>query len=78
MHLGDSGHNARARGGERERREIDVGLRALCPSHPHTLGYIGVCDQEQGETHLEIWSGSEEGSCLRHIDCCITQLLARV
>ena len=33
----------RERGGEREIR-----LRALCPPRPDTLGYKGVCDQEEG------------------------------
>jgi len=34
--------------GERERRERDIRLRALCTPRPHTVGYVGGCDQEQG------------------------------
>ena len=42
----------------RERRERDNRLRALCPPYPHTLGYIGGCDQEQGEIEcLEVGAG---------------------
>ena len=33
---------------EKDRRERDIRLRALCPPRAHTLGYIGGCDQEQG------------------------------
>ena len=32
----------------------------------------GVCGRVRDLA--EMWSGSEEGSCLRLIDCCITQL----
>jgi len=36
--------------GDRERGEryIDNRLRALRPPRPHTLGYVGGCDEEQG------------------------------
>ena len=34
--------------GEREREEAALALRA---TRPHTVGYIGVCDQEQGVPH---------------------------
>ena len=34
--------------GERERREKAEGPRALRASRPHTVGYIGGCDQEEG------------------------------
>ena len=31
--------------GGREREEALLALRA---AHPHTVGYVGVCDQEEG------------------------------
>jgi len=34
------------RGGESERREIQ---QVTSPPRPHTPGYIGVCDQGQGD-----------------------------
>jgi len=36
------------KGGVRERKR-DNRLRALGATRPHTVGYIGECDQEQGE-----------------------------
>ena len=36
-------------GWERQKeRERENRLQALRPARPHTVGYIGVCDQEQG------------------------------
>ena len=35
------------------------------------------CRLNNNNCSAEMWSGSEEGSCLRLVDCCITQLQAR-
>ena len=40
-------------------------------SHSETKGHSS---QFKNNCMAEMWSGSEEGSCLRLLDCCITQL----
>jgi len=37
-------------------RERENRLRALCGTRPHTEGYKGGCDQEQGEIETEGWT----------------------
>ena len=38
------------RRGEREREEASLALRA---KRPHTVGFIGVCDQEKGWSNIQ-------------------------
>ena len=45
LHLHGVGRREREEGREREREEIPLALRA---TRPHTVGYIGECDQEEG------------------------------
>ena len=55
----------------RERRERDNRLRALIRSSSEA----GFNSDPQSNNYLaELWSGSEEGSYLGLIDCCITPL----
>ena len=45
--------------GEGGGEERDTRLRALRPTRPHTVGYVGVCDQEQGGIE---WQGASRGA----------------
>ena len=54
------------------KRERDNRLRALRATRPHTVGYIGGCDQEQGEiecihlpNHLRNLKGSNPAEQIR-------------
>ena len=40
----------------------------------HPAGHLRYSSQFKNDCLAEMWSSSEKGSCLRLIDCCITQL----
>jgi len=61
-------------------REIDLAVAAAREKdalHQQQAQHLPYSFQVKNNCVAQIWSGSEEGSYLRLIDCCITQLLAR-
>ena len=49
-------------------RERDKRSRALRATRPHTVGYIGACDQEQGEIE-SVWDRHGRTGAVRGLLC---------